>query len=179
MRPDREAAAQTEEPSRSKLIDVLGLEQLGFEILCQIDPPSVSTIDLKTFEMRTVRLHSGTAAHEPANHRTGRSLPVVSDIGLVRETEHQNLGVLDRLLHLVQLALHSSDDVRRQAIADVLGQLDELELLAERANASQQTVGGDANAMPADTRARVKRSKPKRLSRRGPQGLPDVDTQVV
>jgi hypothetical protein len=75
--------------------------------------------------------------------------------------------------------LHSSDDVRRQAIADVLGQLDELELLAERANASQQTVGGDANAMPADTRARVKRSKPKRLSRRGPQGLPDVDTQVV
>jgi hypothetical protein len=80
----------------------------------------------------------------PPDHGSRQCLRVVRDVGLVGEAEHQNLGVLDRLLHLVQLPLHPSDDIRRHAIADVLSQLDELELIAKRANTVRQIVGVDA-----------------------------------
>jgi hypothetical protein len=64
-----------------------------------------------------------------------------------------------------QLPLHPHHDVRQHAIAHVLGQLDELQLVAERANSLRQIARVDGDAIRADARTGAKHVEPERLGR--------------
>ena len=80
---------------------------------------------------------------------------------------------------LVEEVLDAAHHVRRHPVADLLGQLDEAELVAERAHAVRQVVRIDGDAVTADAGSGIERSKAERLRRRGLDGVPQVDLQLV
>ena len=121
----------------------------------------------------------GAAGAQLAGDRPGRRFPLVGDVPLVGHAEQQHPRAVDRLGVAVEQFGGAFGDVAGHPAVDLLGQLDEPERVAERADLIGQVVGVDGDAVAADARARVERLEAERLGGRAPDRVPQVHVQLA
>ncbi len=128
----------------------------------------------------------GSAARTSAPRATRRSatttrrrLAVVAGVGLVGQAQEQDPAAVDRLLLAVEGQYEALHHVVGHVVVDVVGQLDEPELLAQQPpHPPRQVAGVDGQAVAADARPGGEAHEPEGLGGGRVDGLPHVDAQV-
>ena len=156
--------------------DQVGVGQGGVQVVGAGDGLPV---DLPVRHVRVVVADHGAAGQQLAGQRPGRRFPLVGDVTLVGHPEQQDLGPVDRLGVPVEQLGGAVGDVAGHPAVDLLGQLDEPERVAQRADLVGQVVGVDGDAVPADARAGVERLEPERLGGRAADRVPQVHVQLA